>query len=249
MGSSFGVISQTGNNIQTEGLVFYVDPAYKISYPGTGTSITDIESDFSGLVTNSPTFDPDQGGGVFNYDGSHMYLNFASADIGNILDNQKFTLCAWCKLDGSNSTGREIFGYRASSWVGIGFYNIGTNTLVFQLGDKTTTAVNSQSGNWSFYNSRVSSWSDGNWKCIIGTWDGTDSKIYINGNLEATATPPATLTIDYATCPDNARIGQRNDGSNMPWEGQIGPVQVYNRTLSAGDVLQNYNAQKGRFGL
>ena len=44
MGSSFGIISQTGNNIQTEGLVFYVDAAYKKSYPRTGTTTFNIAS-------------------------------------------------------------------------------------------------------------------------------------------------------------------------------------------------------------
>jgi hypothetical protein len=33
------------------------------------------------------------------------------------------------------------------------------------------------------------------------------------------------------------------------WNGNIGPVQFYNRALSAGEVLQNYQAQKERFGL
>jgi len=32
-------------------------------------------------------------------------------------------------------------------------------------------------------------------------------------------------------------------------DGNIGPVQIYNRALSSNEVLHNYNALKGRFGL
>ena len=38
MGMSFGITAETGNNIVTDGLVFYVDAAYKKSYPGSGTT-------------------------------------------------------------------------------------------------------------------------------------------------------------------------------------------------------------------
>ena len=45
-------------------------------------------------------------------------------------------------------------------------------------------------------------------------------------------------------------IGKRDRSDRLSlFNGQTGPINVYNRVLSAGDVLQNYNAQKGRFGL
>ena len=57
MGSSFGIISQTGNNIQTEGLVFYVDPAYKKSYPGSGTTATNlINSNITGSLEGGASY-------------------------------------------------------------------------------------------------------------------------------------------------------------------------------------------------
>ena len=43
IGSKFGIIAETGNNIQTDGLVFYVNAAYKKSYPGTGTNTFNLK--------------------------------------------------------------------------------------------------------------------------------------------------------------------------------------------------------------
>ena len=57
MGSSFGVISQTGNNIQTEGLVFYVDASINKSYPGSGTTWFDLKDNNNGTLSSSPTFE------------------------------------------------------------------------------------------------------------------------------------------------------------------------------------------------
>jgi hypothetical protein len=45
-------------------------------------------------------------------------------------------------------------------------------------------------------------------------------------------------------------LGKRSDGyAAQPWIDNISPVHIYNRALSSTEVLQNYNALKGRFGL
>ena len=46
LGSSFGIGAETGNNIVTDGLIFYIDPAYKISYPGHGSTFNIITTLF-----------------------------------------------------------------------------------------------------------------------------------------------------------------------------------------------------------
>ena len=44
-------------------------------------------------------------------------------------------------------------------------------------------------------------------------------------------------------------LGFQNFSSGRYFNGQIGPILIYNRALSASEVLQNYNRLKGRFGL
>ena len=53
-------------------------------------------------------------------------------------------------------------------------------------------------------------------------------------------------TSGFSTTDNNTRIGMGNTASTY-WNGQISAVHVYNRELSAIELLQNYNALKGRF--
>ena len=41
----------------------------------------------------------------------------------------------------------------------------------------------------------------------------------------------------------------RNSGVYLEWDGNMNIAQMYNKALSASEVLQNYNTLKGRFGL
>jgi hypothetical protein len=67
---------------------------------------------------------------------------------------------------------------------------------------------------------------------------------YGNGQQLDTGTVTAGAGIGFWS------IGAYSGGSSSyAFQGQIGPIQVYTRALSAGEVLQNYQAQKERFGL
>ena len=202
--------------------------------------------------------------GILEYDTSYAGLGMVGQDQDEYLNNQKLTLSGWCKWGGASGGNAisTVFGYRGNSIGGeltnrgVGLYRLGTNnTLIFQLGDENTSNVGNQDGDWSYSNSRKTnafplptvSPTTYTWVYIAGTWDGVSAKIYINGFLANTATPPSTLTIDYSTVV-NSGIGGNGVGTNR-WQGQIGPVQIYNRALTPNEVLHNFNALKGRFDL
>mgnify|MGYP001475219406 CR=1 FL=1 len=67
MGMSFGISAETGNNIQTDGLIFYVDAAYKKSYSGSGNTVVDLVNSNTGTSSSSPTFNA---GGYWEFDSS-----------------------------------------------------------------------------------------------------------------------------------------------------------------------------------
>ncbi len=87
--------------------------------------------------------------------------------------------------------------------------------------------------------------SSGNYHHVVFTFKQSDGgKAYYNGALETSAA--ATLTaLDWSSI---WRIGQRGNNT-MFFEGELPVLKVYNRTLTAAEVLQNYNATKSRFGL
>ena len=83
-----------------------------------------------------------------------------------------------------------------------------------------------------------------NWYHAVGTYDGSNVKLYVNGVLQ--------LTTASTTVPTRSNLGiilmRRWDAGDY-FGGHLSTVKIYNRALSASEILQNYNATKGRFGL
>lgn len=88
---------------------------------------------------------------------------------------------------------------------------------------------------------------NGNWYHIVGTWDGSNKRLYVNG---AEIGSPVAISASLVTTTQGARIGAFGQGSfGYPFGGKIAKVAVYNIGLSEAQVTQNYNATRGRFGI
>ena len=118
-----------------------------------------------------------------------------------------------------------------------------------KTGTTVTETTNLTTGSWSDTGKDTGNTvNDGNWKNVVATYDGTNARFYHNSQLSSTVSVSNTVASNSATYP--LRIGASNNaGPNRLLLGRIGPSQIYNRALSASEVLHNYNALKGRFGL
>tara|TARA_B100000287_G_scaffold356359_1_gene347222 strand:+ start:630 stop:1361 length:732 start_codon:yes stop_codon:yes gene_type:complete len=79
---------------------------------------------------------------------------------------------------------------------------------------------------------------------LVVTSDSSGSKVYIDG-VDVTGTADTTNSCDEEFG-NNFRIGTRYTTSGQ-WSGYMGVIKLYNKKLSDAEVLQNYNAHKGRF--
>ena len=237
-GIKTGISGQINNNIITDGLVFYVDPAYKINYPGTGTTVTDTVNSLTGTFSSSPIFDPSEGQGVIDFDGTDT-INFGTNVFTNYLSGAtQFTFGYWCKKD---TSGSDIM---AGSWehsdrdgMFIQWYTNGIIYFGISNGGSNNNTVSLSWADRYFY--------------LVGVFDGSlannsRGKIYVDGVL--TSFSAATNITSFTTDVSEFQIGSLQNYSYYS-DGKIGPVHLYNRALSAGEVTQNYQAQKGRFGL
>ena len=86
---------------------------------------------------------------------------------------------------------------------------------------------------------------DGNWHFFAAMKDGNNITLYIDNLSPVTVSGTSGIYNSSVL----ANIGRSESGNGYDWNGNIGPIQIYNRALSASDVLQNYNAGKDRFGL
>ncbi len=234
-GVKTGISGQINNNIVTDGLVFYIDPAYKSSYTGTGTTLTDLEGSNNLTLINGPTFNS-SGNGSINFDGPSDYAETES-NIG-ISSNDSRTFEGWYYID--DTTNKNIAGYGASGGAilydtmifnnggyvnAIGHYYGGGNDTISTLPSRNTINVNQ-------------------WNQIVHLYDGSDVSIYTNGEFSN------SKTLSLNTTNSKLRIAAGHyAGAYNYFLGKGSTFKIYNRALSAGEVLQNYQAQKERFGL
>jgi hypothetical protein len=228
-----------GPNIVTDGLVFAVDAANPSSYPGSGTTWKDqTVNQNDGTLINGPTFDSGNCGSIV-FDGVNDYVNFGTNIFTNYLSGTtEFTCMFWCKKDAGNK--QALMG----SWQHTtrdGFF------LQWYLNGILYFGVS----NGGVNNASVTvNWED-RWFCLVGVFNGSltnnnRNKIYVDGNL--TSYTPQTHITSFTTDASELQIGSVQNYSAYT-DGNIGPVHIYNRALSSTEVLQNYNALKGRFGL
>ncbi len=237
MANSYGPKGIVGN-----GIVWALDPANKRSYVGSGTATTDIVGNTTGTLQSGATFS-DTNVGIFDFNGSTGYVT-----MGDILDQDgtsAFSMSFWLNLDAlPGVAGAHIVGKMLNSgtYAGYSAY-IYSNKLRFAI-------INSWSSN-ALAVDTVDDFATGSWKHVVVTYDGgqdvSDVKIYINGSSQTLTTIHNALSSSSTTTAPFT-IGARNANS-LYMNGKIGPCMVYDRELTAGEVLQNYNAQKSRFGL
>ncbi len=230
-----------GPNIVTDGLVFATDAGSARSYDGT-TTLNNLVGSDTGTLVNGVTYQSINGG-VFDFDGVNDRIEFDGATILGYLgvtsgtdNNVAYSMEAWIKLDaypsGIAGSGDCIMGHDSS--LGIGLQVFGTTTSAYiNFGYRTNS--NYDSGNITI----------NEWHHIVGTRAvGGAIVIYIDGVADLTVN--GDNAIDYTTTDFNigyapARIG--------PFNGNISSTRVYNKSLTAAEVTQNFNAQKSRFGL
>ena len=216
--------SVSSPTIVLDGLKLHLDAGNVTSYPGTGTVWTDISGNGNnGTLNGGVTYNSSNAGSlVFN--GSTGYISRANF-IGNITT---FTVCHWINLS-SNQTTRTIFSnYTGNGWV-TGISDAATNVIKFYLGGGTLYAT---------YPLVINTWYH-----VCVTYNNGNPSIYINGILNNTTTGTISFAVGLAT---NNDIGRLGDGRQY-FNGNISNIQVYNRALSASEILQNYNTLKSRF--
>ena len=218
-----------GPKIVTDGLVLALDAANTKSYPGSGTTWTDLSGNGNnGTLTNGPTFDSGNQGSIV-FDGSNDQIN--TGLTGAISD---VSVVCWYK--GTKTARNHLWNF--------GVYGDTTN-LSFDFNDSYDLWVywDGNGSNRVRYNID-GSFTDSTVKCAVFTHTGTTNKVYFNG-VELTITESGgTQSFSNVNGTGSFKLGDV-----VYFAGNIYNVAVYNRALTATEVLQNYNATKGRFGL
>lgn len=206
----------------TDGLLFQIDAANVRSYTGTGLTANAL-SGIGGTLVNGVGF-TSANAGAFVFDGSNDYINFGNTSI---VQQSSGSLSVWTK---SSSPGGSFRGIFAKQYA-YGLFYADSILVAYDWGASATrtTGINI---------------ADNTWKNVVlafqsGVTNG--SNIYLNGNLVLTT----TMTISDQSL-GNLFGGAEANASQFA-SCQASSFSMYNRVLSATEVLQNYNATKGRY--
>jgi uncharacterized protein (TIGR02145 family) len=241
--AAFGVYSPSrpvGSNlgssgpIITSGLVLLLDAGNTSSYSGSGTTWTDLSGNNNhGTLINGPTYSSTNGGSLV-LDGSNDYVDFGnSASLRDIGGTTNITVSGWAYYTAYGGGGQSysVITVKGAPWTWLLENYLDTFRFRIVAGgadvsvdDVTTHQLNV-------------------WYNVVGTYDGSNMRLYINGVLKNTVPQTGAL----ATNSETAKIGTWQ-GTNYNLTGRVSNVSIYNRVLTAAEVLENYNALRSRFG-
>lgn len=213
-----------GPVIVRDGLVLSLDAADRNSYPGSGTTWNDVSGNgYNGTLTNGPTFSS-VNGGYFSFDGTNDYTS-TTFTVPAQNTGTSFSWNCWVYPTRNNSADifignrNTVLNFIKLTSNNFEYYPLSTNALIF--GGAMTINV---------------------WQNICIVKNLTNFIYYKNGSQLATGSSSESVN-------SNAfYIGGDNTAGEYA-QGRVATATVYNRALSATEILQNYNAQKSRFNL
>ena len=210
--------------VSSDGLIFYYDAANTRCYSGTGLTATDLRNSLTGSLVNGVGFGT-ANNGHFIFDGTNDQIQISQVGSALLSGSQDFTISAWLQSSGGTGT---IFGNYPAGNLQV-FYS--PTYIGMWLNNNSAYAVAA-----TYYSANIVN-------LVAQRSSGTNLTIYLNGQVIRTGSSSATIgsTLDF-------RIGASTASSEL-FQGKLYNIQVHNRALSSTEILQNYAAVKGRYGL
>ena len=237
-----GITIGNGINIRTElsyvttGLQLHLDAGNTSSYPGTGTTWTDLIASKAFTLSGSPTYSSSNGG-YLNFVPSSSQYAYSSTSLTSL---STWTVEAWHYYNGTNTGNNPCIVTEQ--------YPGSTSKINFSVGsDSTGTPSILQNGffdgGWRVTSTSYSLPATG-WYHVVGTYDGANIKLFVNNSL--------TSSTAYAGTPTSSQAGivlmRRWDNPDF-WGGRLSIVRIYNSALTNTQIDQNFQAQRSRFGI
>jgi hypothetical protein len=227
----------------------YYDTDIYSSYIGSGTSLIDLSGGgYTATINNSPTYASTEPKS-FILNGSTQEITLPS-NFNNGLTSGAWEFWLNSAALPTSGTYQQLYIQENSVWLGL--YNP-SGVVFFGCDLNNGSGWFDNNGGNNTGAKTTSTLSANTWYHISYSWDGSTVRIYLNGNLEST-----TSTLQSSNGRQNVTIlgagttprtiGGRSQAGYY-FNGKISMFRNYNASLSAAEVLQNYNATKFRFGL
>jgi hypothetical protein len=217
----------------TSNLVLYYDPSNPSSYTGTGTTINDLSGNgLNGTMSNITFTNP-----YFTYNGSSSQIAIAD----NVLlepGSGDWTMEVWVN---QSVSGNDVV---------LGKFPPGGAQTSYAIRTTATTYYGQLGSSSSFQNSTNYVGTIGTWYQIVYVFTNVAAntlQTFVNGSSIGSVAHSLSSILNTTT---GLYIGSYNNGEYPQWfDGRIGITRLYNKSLTASEVLQNFNFDKNKYGL
>jgi hypothetical protein len=210
--------------ISLNGLVLCLDAANPKSYPGSGTTWTDLSGrGNNGTLVNGVGYNSGNLGSLV-FDGVNDYVNIPN--FSPLANSPACTISIWSYVKQNK-----------------GYHFWGSLMFLLQIQSNQTYRLRfNLNGDWR--GEYTTSFPLNIYHKLDITWDGTTTKMYINAQETVSSTLDSAFSSFSNTTNQPLQISRRDaDYSNV----DIPQVSIYNRALTASEIQQNFNALKSRF--
>lgn len=235
----FSFINSSSNYV-TQNLVMYFDPSNASSYSGSGTTVNDLSGNgLNGMMSNISFVSP-----YFSYNGSSSQVSIANNSL---------------LQPGSGSWTMEVWVNQSVSGndVVLGKFDNGGTSQDVSYSIRTTGTVyyaqigsGSGSGSTLFVNSTSYSGTINTWCQIVYVFKNGGTKTletFVNGSSIGSVSHSLSGILNTT---NPLYLGSYNGGEYSQWfQGKIGITRLYSTSLTSSEVLQNYNADRSKYGL
>jgi len=178
---------------------------------GSGTTAADSAGANDGTIHGGASWTAGISGGALRFDGVDDYVSVSSVPA---LASDKVTVEAWVRLEGPAGSWNPILTQHLPTKIGYYFYVYQNKPSFSIIGGRLSPRAISPEAI-----------AQGQWYHLAGTNDGTNMKIYVNGQLKATVNSTGKTGVDH-----EAVIGF-DDAVPAYFEGVIDDIRIYNRAL------------------
>ena len=234
--------------IVTSGLVLYLDAGNNLSYSGSGNNWIDLTGRNNNANVSNVTY-TNSNGGTFQFNGTTGLATTGASSDFNFSTND-FTISSWIWIDSTAAPTRPFDSLKTVTIFDCGPSN--ANSTSFAVGGNTVsvgTSIEFFQSSPSLAVNILRSISANAWHQVVWQRSG----LTFNGYLDGTSVGSAAISNVAIGGNNSAFIGQSKltNPTNFKneFKGYISSLQIYNRALSAAEILQNFNALRGRFGI
>ena len=218
--------------IVTNGLALNLDAGNSFSYAGSGTTWYDVSgNNYSGSLINGPTYTSDNSGAII-FDGTNDYASISSNS--NFNNGNNITVEAWVLCTNWSTYTHPMIVAKGINveWILWKSNDVGYVGKLGWRGGGTAFTTTSLPNN--------------TWVQCVGSIGSAGQKVYLNGILESTV---GNTTFTSGNVNVTIAAGLVTGSPSNLLGANVAITRIYNRQLTDAEVLQNYNATKGRFGL